>query len=202
MIVIGLTGSIGMGKSTVAQMFADEDIPVWDADSAVHRLYAHDSALKSQIMQAFGDVFDEEGIDRAKLSKILADDATKFQTLNALVHPAVAKDREAFVALNRAKGIAIVLCDIPLLFETNAQTQFDVVIVVTAPKHIQKQRVMLRPHMTEEKFKLILARQMPDDEKRKRADYLIDTARSFDDCRQTVREIIADIIQKRFTNPT
>jgi dephospho-CoA kinase len=191
MIRLGLTGSIGMGKSTVAAMFADEGVPVWDADAAVHRLYTEDSALKASLSEAFGDVLSDDRIDRLKLSAALHKDPKGFDRLNALVHPRVVEDRAAFFA--RHADAAIVLADIPLLFETAAERQLDKVVVVSAPHDHQRTRVLARPGMTEAKFAAILARQIPDAEKRRRADYLIDTSQSLDVCRKQVRDIIAEL---------
>ncbi|ESQ90542.1 dephospho-CoA kinase [Asticcacaulis sp. AC460] len=186
MIKLGLTGSIGMGKSTIADMFEAEGVTVWDADEAVHRLYAESEPLKAALTQAFGDVLTDKAVDRAKLSAALKG---RFDELNALVHPATVADREAFLA--RHAGTALVVADIPLLYETGAETTLDKVLVVSAPAEIQAQRVLKRPGMTAEKFAAILARQMPDAEKRRRADFVIDTSQSLDVCREEVRKIIA-----------
>jgi dephospho-CoA kinase len=191
MIRLGLTGSIGMGKSTIAAMFADEGVPVWDADAAVHRLYAEDAALKASLMEAFGDVLSDHRVDRVKLSAALHKDPNGFERLNALVHPRVVEDRADF--FTRHADAAIVVADIPLLFETAAERQLDTVVVVSAPHATQRTRVLARPGMTEAKFAAILNRQMPDAEKRRRADYIIDTSQSLDDCREQVRDIVAEL---------
>lgn len=185
MIKLGLTGSIGMGKSTIADMFEAEGVPVWDADEAVHRLYAQSETLKAALTQAFGDVLTNNGVDRAKLSAALNG---RFDQLNALVHPATVADRDVFLA--RHADAALVVADIPLLYETGAETTLDKVLVVSAPADIQAERVLKRPAMTAEKFAAILARQMPDAEKRRRADFVIDTSQSLEACRQEVRKII------------
>jgi dephospho-CoA kinase len=200
MVVIGLTGSIGMGKSTISQMFADEGVPIWDADSAVHRLYKTDEDLKSKIKTLFDNVLTDNEIDREKLSKILAKDKTGFEKLNAIVHPAVAKDRQAFILKHQRDGADMVLCDIPLLFESKGEEQVDFIIVVSASAAIQRQRVLARPHMTEAKLDLILSRQMPDQIKRERADFVIDTSQSLDACRHRVSEIIKTLRPTPFTN--
>lgn len=191
MIRLGLTGSIGMGKSTIAAMFRDEGVPVWDADAAVHRLYAENRALQQALHEAFGDVLSGDQVDRAKLSAALAGRAEAFDRLNALVHPHVVADRDSFFTAHA--DAAIVLADIPLLYETGAQDHLDKVVVVSAPAEVQRERVLRRPGMTEAKFAAILTRQMPDMEKRRRADYLIDTSLSLDACRERVREIIAEL---------
>lgn len=190
MIRLGLTGSIGMGKSTIARMFADEGVPVWDADETVHRLYATSEPLKAALVEAFGEVVTDCAVDRAKLSARLKAKPDGFARLNALVHPATVADREAFLTHHAAAGTLLTLCDIPLLFETGAQTSFDKVVVVSAPSEVQAARVLARPGMTAEKFADILARQMPDAEKRRRADFIIDTSQTLEANRQQVREII------------
>jgi dephospho-CoA kinase len=189
-IRLGLTGSIGMGKSTITRMFADEGVPVWDADETVHRLYATSEPLKAALVEAFGEVVTDGAVDRAKLSLALKQKPDGFARLNALVHPATVADREAFLAHHAASGTPLTLCDIPLLFETGAETTFDKVLVVSAPPEVQATRVLARPGMTAEKFADILARQMPDAEKRRRADFIIDTSQTLEANRQQVREII------------
>ena len=187
MIRLGLTGSIGMGKSTIAAMFAGEGVPVWDADAAVHRLYAHSEPLKRELVAEFGDVVTDGAVDRTKLSAALHRHPHGFERLNALVHPLVVADRQDFLDRQDAE---IVLADIPLLYETGAENALDYVAVVSAPEPVQKERVFARPSMTAEKFAAIVARQMPDAEKRRRADFVIDTSQSLDDCRRAVRAIL------------
>jgi dephospho-CoA kinase len=193
MLKLGLTGSIGMGKSTIANMFRDEGVPVWDADETVHRLYAHDEALKTKLTQAFGDVLTGGAVDRAKLSQALKQHTDGFARLNAIVHPATVTDRQAFFAEAQGRGEAIVLADIPLMYETGAEKTLDKVIVVSAPYAVQKARVLVRPGMTEEKFNSILSQQMPDAEKRNRAHYVIDTSQSLEDSRSYVRILVAGL---------
>lgn len=176
-----------MGKSTIAAMFAAEGIPVWDADEAVHRLYVSSEPLKHDLAAEFGDILTGGAIDRAKLSSALKARDNGFERLNALVHPRVIEDRADFMAGQTAD---IVLADIPLLYETGAESALDYVVVANAPADIQKTRVLARPGMTAEKFAAILARQMPDAEKRRRADFVIDTSQSLDACRQDVRAIL------------
>lgn len=168
---LGLTGGIGMGKSTASAMFHDLGHPVWDADAAVHRLYAPGGAAVAPVAAAFPGVVKDGGIDRAALRRALADNPEGFQRLEQIVHPLVAADRAAFVA--RHADAPIVVLDIPLLYETGAQAAMDGVAVVSAPADVQRARVMARPGMTEEDFRLILARQMSDAEKRARADWVI-----------------------------
>ena len=191
MIRLGLTGSIGMGKSTLAAMFADEGVPVWDADAAVHRLYAEDDALKASLREAFGDVLTDNRVDRVKLSAALHKDPNGFERLNALVHPRVAEDRAAFFA--RHADAPVVLADIPLLYETAAERHLDKVVVASAPHATQRTRVLARPGMTEARFAAILERQIPDAEKRRRADYVVDTSQTLDACREQVRDMIAEL---------
>jgi len=188
MITLGLTGSIGMGKSTIAAMFADEGVPVWDADLAVHKLYAESGPLKAKLAEAFGDVLTNGMIDRVKLSAALKGEAANFDKLNAIVHPATVDDRLGF--LTDHADAPLVVADIPLLYETGAEASLDKVLLVSAPADVQAARVLARAGMTEAKFEAILARQMPDAEKRRRADFMIDTSKSLDDCRDAVRLLI------------
>lgn len=191
MIRLGVTGSIGMGKSTTSKMFAAQGVPVIDADSIVHDLYKGEAA--AAIEHAFPETTDKDGVDRAKLSKILTGNPDSFKVLEAIVHPLVwQKEREA---LERAQqsGADIVVLDIPLLFENNAEARVDKVVVVTCDPEVQRQRVLRRPGMTEEKFAMILARQLPDAEKRKRADFLIDTGLGLDHAARRVKEILLEL---------
>lgn len=189
MIVIGLTGSIGMGKSTTAAMFADAGIPVNDADAVVHELYAGEAV--GPVEAEFPGSVRDGVIDRAELSQQLRQNPDGFARLEAIVHPLVRKREQAFLARNRQAGQDIVLLDIPLLFETGGEERVDVVVVVTCDAEIQRQRVMARPGMTAEKFATILARQLPDAEKRKRADFIIDTGAGMEPARAVVNDIIA-----------
>ena len=188
MIVLGLTGSIGTGKSTTAAMFADLGVPVHDADRAVHDLYAGDAV--AQIATAFTGAVRHGKVDRAALSEILRQAPERFGELEAIVHPLVREKEAAFLAHHREAGTPIVLLDIPLLFETGGAARVDKVVVVTCDPAIQRQRVLARPGMTEEKFDLIRARQMPDAEKRKRADFVVDSGHGLEPARQQVAEII------------
>lgn len=189
MIVLGLTGSIGMGKSTVAGMFAAEGVPVFDADAAVHRLQGPGGALVAEIERHFPGTTGPAGVDRGTLAERVLGEADALRRLERLVHPAVAREREAFLA-EHAEAPLVVL-DIPLLFETGSAGRFDRIAVVSAPLEVQRARVMARPGMTEEKFAHILARQLPDEEKRARADFVIPTGGTLDQTRDSVRRIVA-----------
>ena len=190
MIRLGLTGSIGMGKSTIATMFRDEGIPVWDADEAVHRLYATSPVAKKLLAEAFGDVLTDGHVDRVKLSAALKMTDHGFDKLNAIVHPLVVDDRKLFIDSAERRKSPLIVADIPLLYETGSQAYLDYVLVVSAPADVQHQRVMARPGMTEEKFTAILGRQMPDADKRAKANFIIDTSQSLDACRAEVRALV------------
>ena len=189
MIRLGLTGSIGMGKSTVARMFADQGVPVFDADAAVHQLQGPEGALVDEIESAFPGTTDARGVNRTALAERVLDDPDALHRLEALIHPAVARRREAFLAANRDSPLVVL--DIPLLFEKGGWNQVDKVAVVSAPPEVQRGRVLSRPGMTEEKFARILALQMPDPEKRARADFVVETDSSMEETRGSVRRIIA-----------
>lgn len=191
MIVIGLTGSIGMGKSTAGAMFADRAIPVISADEIVHKLYAGRAA--GVIEAAFPGTVIDGVVDRNRLSKAVLNDESAFRRLESIIHPLVAEEREAFVEEQRGAGQKLVVLDIPLLFEGNGQKTVDKVVVVSCGDDLQKQRVMKRPGMTEEKFQAILARQLPDAQKRARADYVVDTSGSFDQTRRQIDKIIDEL---------
>ncbi|OAP49239.1 dephospho-CoA kinase [Sinorhizobium americanum] len=188
MIIVGLTGSIGMGKTTAAQMFRELGVPVNDADEVVHDLYRGEAV--ALVEAAFPGVAKDGIIDRAELSRQLLAEPERLGELERIVHPLVRAREEAFVARHRAAGPAFVLLDIPLLFETRAEKRVDRVVVVSCDAETQRERVMKRPGMTAEKFAMILARQVPDSEKRARADYVIDTSDSFDVTREQVRAIV------------
>jgi dephospho-CoA kinase len=188
MIVLGLTGSVGMGKSATAKMFAEEGVPVFDADAAVHRLYEGEAA--KLIEQAFPGAVKDGRVDRERLSRQVVGDPEALRRLEAIVHPLVRKARKEFLAEAKSKGAHVVLVDIPLLFETGGDPAIHKVVVVSAPPHVQKERVLARPGMTEDKFAAIHARQLPDEEKRKRADFVIDTSKGFDSARAEVRAIL------------
>jgi dephospho-CoA kinase len=188
-IKLGLTGSIGMGKSATAQMFRDEGIPVHDADAVVHELYKGRAA--PLIETAFPGSTRDGVVDRVELSRRVLNNAQAMKRLEAIVHPLVREEEEVFLKAAMAKGAKMVVLDIPLLFETGANSRTDKILVVTAGPDIQRNRVLSRPGMTEEKFRAILARQTPDAEKRRRADYVINTGLGLDFARSEVRKLIA-----------
>ena len=190
---LGLTGSIGMGKSTTAAMFAEEGIPSWDADATVHRLYEPGQAAAVAIAGLFPQAMDADGrVNRVALRAMIQADRTVLDRLNAVVHPLVSEDRAGFLAANAEAPI--VLLDIPLLYETGLEGFCDAVAVVSAPPELQRERVLLRG-MSEAGFQMILSRQMPDAEKRARADYVIATT-SLDVARAGVKDALADIRQR------
>ncbi|MGA1833879.1 dephospho-CoA kinase [Rhizobium wenxiniae] len=188
MIVIGLTGSIGMGKTTTAGMFGDAGIPVNDSDAVVHDLYKTDAV--KPVGEAFPGSIREGAIDRVELARQLSLDPGGFSRLEAIVHPLVRDREKQFLERQRSAGADLVLLDIPLLFETGAEKRVDVVVVATCDPQIQRQRVLARPGMTEEKFKLILNRQLPDSQKREHADFLVDTGCGLDQAKKRVEQII------------
>jgi len=189
---LGLTGSIGMGKSATAALFRAEGIPVWDADAAVHRLYAPGGAATGPVAALHPQALRDGGIDRAALKAWIADEPDALSRIESVVHPLVAADRAAFLA---AAECDIVVFDIPLLFEKGTEAEMDATLLVTAPPDVQRARVLARPGMTEAQFAAILARQMPDREKRARADHIIETL-SEDSARACVRALIAHIRRK------
>lgn len=193
MIILGLTGSIGMGKSTTARMFADAGIPVYDADAAVHALY-EEGPLVDAIERLFPGTTNERGVDRKKLGLAVLDDTIKMKQLEQIVHPAVQDAEKEFVALHKLADEPLVVLDIPLLLETGASRRVDKILVVTAPFDVQKKRVLSRPGMTQEQFEKILARQMPDAQKRKKADFIIDTSLGLESAKAAVAEIIAQLV--------
>lgn len=191
MIVIGLTGSIGMGKSTTAAMFADAGIPVNDSDRNVHMLYS--AKAVAPIEHAFPGTTSNGTVDRQKLSEELKMNPANFKVIEDIVHPLVRDMEKDFLANHKASGQDIVILDIPLLFETGADKRVDKIVVVSCDPDIQKERVLKRPGMTEEKFAMILSRQTPDTVKRARADFIIDTGNGMDAARQQVDEIIHNL---------
>ncbi len=194
---LGLTGSIGMGKSTTATMFAARGVPVWDADAVVHRLYAQGGAAVPLMQAAFPHSVVNGAVSRPALKALIAAEPAVLVRIEAIVHPLVAADRAAFLA---GTGADIVLFDIPLLFETGADRWLDATVVVTAPPHVQSARVLSRPGMTEAQFKAILSRQMPDTDKRALADYVIETL-TLDAAARNVDNILADIREKTAQGP-
>ena len=195
MIVLGLTGSIGTGKSTTAAMFRDLGVPVHDADATVHDLYRNEAV--APVAAHFPEALSDGAIDRKVLSAVLARSPERFGELEAIIHPLVRAREAAFIDAERRKGSPLVVLDIPLLYETGGQTRVDKVVVVTCDPTVQHERVLSRPGMTEEKLALILSRQMPDAEKRQRADFLIDTGKGLEAARKQVEEITAKLTERR-----
>jgi len=192
MFVLGLTGSLGMGKSTTAGFFAELGVPVHDADAAVHRLYEAEAV--PLIETAFPGTTAEGAVDREKLARRVLDDPAAIKKLEGIVHPLVRAAEEQFLAEAARKNTRVAVLDIPLLFETGGDRRCDAVVVVSAPEDIQRIRIFSRPGMTEQKFAGIVANQMPDAEKRRRADFVVDTSKGIDAARAQVREILARIV--------
>jgi dephospho-CoA kinase len=201
MIVLGLTGSIGMGKSTTAAMFADEGALVWNADAAVHRLYAPGGAAVGPVGAAFPGVVVNGVVDRGRLAVALARDPEGFRRLEAIVHPLVLQGRLDDLAAAEAVGVRLAVLDIPLLFETGGEAAVDAVVVATAPAAVQAARVLARPGMTRERFETILARQLPDAEKRRRADFVVDTGEGLEAARARVKEIVGMVLAEGWSPP-
>ena len=189
-MIIGLTGSIGMGKSTVAAMFADEGVPVFDADATVHRLQGAGGRLVPAIEAAFPGTTANGAVDRAKLGAAVFGNDAAIKRLEAIVHPAVGEERAAFFAEHAGKRVVF---DVPLLFETGGDQRIDSIVVVSAAPDVQRARVLARPGMTADKFAAILARQTPDAEKRARAHHVIRTDTSIDETRAQVRAVLASL---------
>jgi len=188
-LLLGLTGSIGMGKSTVARMFAEEGVPVFDADAAVHRLQGPAGALVAQIESHFPGTTGPDGVKRNRLAERVLGTPSELARLEALVHPAVARERETFLAAHTEAPVVVL--DIPLLFETGLAETVDKIAVVSADEDVQRLRTLSRPDMTPGKFLRILSHQLPDEEKRARADFIIPTDCSLDETRAAVRHILA-----------
>jgi dephospho-CoA kinase len=191
MFVLGLTGSLGMGKSATAQMFAEEGVPVHDADAAVHRLYEGEAV--PLIEAAFPGTTQNGKVDRDKLGQRVLGDAAALKRLEAIVHPLVRKAEERFLGEAEDQGAAVAVLDIPLLFETGGDKRCDAVVVVSAPAEVQRERVLRRPGMSEQKFAAIIAKQMPDADKRARADFIVDSGQGLDHARAQVRDILRKV---------
>jgi dephospho-CoA kinase len=187
--VLCLTGSLGMGKSTAARFFAEAGVPVHDSDATVHALYEGEAV--AAIEQAFPGSTANGKVDRAKLAAMVLNDGAALARLEAIVHPLVSASTEKFLADTQARGVKVVVLDVPLLFEAGLECRCDAIVVVSAPAEIQRRRALERPGMTEEKFAAILAKQMPDAEKRRRADFVLDSSKDFDHTRMQVRDILA-----------
>ena len=188
MFILGLTGSLGMGKSVTARFFAEQGVPVHDADAVVHRLYEGEAA--TAIEAAFPGTTAGGKVDRDKLAARVLGDGPALKRLEAIVHPLVQEAERRLLAEAEARGEKVAVLDIPLLFETGGERRVDAVVVVSAPPEVQRSRVLERPGMTVEKLEAILAKQMPDDEKRRRADFVVDTSRGFEAARAEVRAIL------------
>ncbi len=191
MLIIGLTGSIGMGKSTTLQMFADEGVPVYDADAAVHAVYSGPAV--PVVEAAFPGTTADGKVDRQKLSQRVLGNPEALKKLEQIVHPLLGAHRQKFLEDAEKAGAPIVLMDVPLLFETGGEKRMDAIIVVSAPAELQRERVLARENMTQDKLDAILARQMPDAEKRKRADFVVDTSRGLAPVRADVKDILAKV---------
>ena len=190
MFILGLTGSVGMGKSTTAKFFAEEGVPVHDADAAVHRLYEGEAVVP--VEAAFPGTTVNGKVDRDKLAASVVGDVEALKRLEAIVHPLVRAAEQKFLADAEAHGAKVALLDIPLLYETGGESRCDAVVVVTAPEPVQRARVLARG-ISEERLAGILARQMPDAEKRRRADFVVDTSVGFEGARAQVRDILARV---------
>jgi dephospho-CoA kinase len=188
MFILGLTGSLAMGKSATAQMFVDEGVPLHDADAVVHRLY--DGEATAAIEAAFPGTTANGKVDRARLGQRVLGDAAAIKRLEQIVHPMVAAASAKFLAEAERNGAPVAVLDVPLLFETGGDRRCDAVVVVSASPELQRTRAFERPDMTEDKFRAILGKQMPDDEKRRRADFVVDTSQGFEHARAQVRDIL------------
>ena len=200
MMTLGLTGSIGMGKSTIAAMFAEEGAAVWDADAAVHRLYAKDGDGAPAIRDIAPGAIVDGAVDRGALRAAILDDPDLLKKIESVIHPLVAADRAKALDQARAEGRIVAVLDIPLIFETGATNAFDAIVVVSAPAEVQRERVLARPTMTVEAFEAILAKQTPDAEKRAGADFVIDTGGTFEDSRDQVRKVMDWVKEKATSN--
>ena len=193
--VLCLTGSLGMGKSRTATFFAEAGVPVHDSDAVVHALYEGEAV--PLIESAFPGATSDGKVDRVKLAAMVVGDVPAMARLESVVHPLVSNAREKFLADARARGVPVVVLDVPLLFETGGHDGCDAVVVVSAPPEVQRRRAFERPGMTEEKFSALIAKQMPDAEKRRRADFIVDSSQSFDHARAQVRDILAAVAKMR-----
>jgi len=193
--ILCLTGSLGMGKSRTASFFTEQGVPVYDSDATVHTLYAGEAA--PLIESAFPGTTSDGQVDRTKLAACVVGDSAAMARLEAIVHPLVAKARDAFIIQAQARGAPVVLLDVPLLFETGGERHCDAVVVVSAPLDMQRRRAFERPGMSEEKFDALVGKQVPDAEKRRRADFVVDSSQSYDHARAQVRDILTAIGKMR-----
>jgi dephospho-CoA kinase len=188
MIILGLTGSIGMGKSTTAKLFAEAGVPVYDADAAVHRLYEGEAV--PAIEAAFPGTTVDGKVDRARLSALVVHDPAAMKQLERIVHPMLGASRKKFLDQAERSGAPVAVVDVPLLYETGGHNRVDAVVVVTTSPEVQRERILARDNMTGEKLDAILARQLPDSEKRKRADFVVDTSHGLEPVRARIRDIL------------
>jgi dephospho-CoA kinase len=193
MIILGLTGSIGMGKSTTAKLFAEAGVPVYDADAAVHRLYEGEAV--PAIEAAFPGTTIGGKVDRARLSALVVHDPAAMQQLERIVHPMLGASRKKFLDEAERSGAPVAVVDVPLLYETGGENRVDAVVVVTTSPEVQRERILARDNMSGEKLEAILARQLPDLEKRKRADFVVDTSHGLDPVRARIRDILDDAVK-------
>ena len=193
MMILGLTGSIGMGKSTTAKLFAEAGVPVYDADATVHQLYEGEAA--PAIEAAFPGTTVDGKVDRQKLSARVVHDSAAMKLLEQIVHPMLGASRQKFFADAEASGAAVTVVDVPLLYETGGEKRVDAVVVVTTSPENQRERIMARGTMTRETLDSILARQLPDAEKRKRADFVVDTSHGLDPVRAQIRDILQQVVK-------
>lgn len=197
MIVLGLTGSIGMGKTTVTGQFADAGAATTNADAIVHALLEKDEKVIAAIGEQFPEAIDDGKVSRQKLGAAVFNDDIAIRKLEHILHPRVRAAEVSFVLKSQKEGKELVVLDIPLLYESGADARCDAVVVVTAPEDVQRERVMSRPHMTEEKFRAILSRQLPDAEKRTRADFIIETHKGLEHSAEAVQTVIAALKKKK-----
>ena len=193
MLILGLTGSIGMGKSTTAKLFAEAGVPVYDADATVHRLYEGEAAPAIEV--AFPGTTSDGKVDRNKLSARVVHDPAALKQLEQIVHPMLGASRQKFFADAEASGAPVVVVDVPLLFETGGEKRVDAVVVVTTSPENQRERVLTRGTMDDARLDAILARQLPDAEKRKRADFIVDTSHGLEPVRDQIRDILAEVVK-------
>ena len=191
MLLVGLTGSIGMGKSKSAELFEAEGLPVYDADASVHALYEKGGAAVAPLSEHFPEAIKDGAVDRTILGKLVLHDGEMLQKLESIVHPLAGKMQKDFLEMQEAASKKAVILDIPLLLEKKAEGLVDVVVVVSTTPEVQKQRVLKRPGMTEEKYRAILSKQMPDVEKREKADFVVDSTISVADAQSQIRDIIS-----------
>lgn len=193
MLIIGLTGSIGMGKSTTAKLFAEAGVPVYDADATVHRVYEGEAA--PAIEAAFPGTTVDGKVDRTRLSERVVHDPAAIRRLEQIVHPMLRSHHQRFLEEAEKSGALVAVVDVPLLYETGGETRVDAVVVVTTSPEIQRERILARESMTGEKLDAILARQLPDAEKRKRADFVVDTSHGLDPVREQIKHILAEVVK-------